>query len=234
MKNFISLGILFAILNTNAGKLEIEAEELKTHKSVFTTNMSDHFRCNANTCLKHLKGTPVHALEIGSFDGGSAAHLMSNFMNHADSTLTCIDPWEISGVPTHADKIRAPGDLYASFSANLRPWILSGRVDRQQGFSQDIVPQLSVAKKTYNFVFIDGDHSAPGVLTDAIMTWHLLEKGSIMAFDDYLWRADIAKNRGKYKAPHERPQIAIDGFLACYKDQFDILVNSYQLWIRKK
>ena len=37
-----------------------------------------------------------HILEIGSFEGASACYFSNNFLNNPKSTLTCIDPFDIS------------------------------------------------------------------------------------------------------------------------------------------
>jgi len=45
----------------------------------------------------------------------------------------------------------------------------------------------SIEEPTFDFIYIDGDHTAEGVLQDAVLAWRLLKAGGIMAFDDYLW-----------------------------------------------
>jgi hypothetical protein len=53
------------------------------------------------------------------------------------------------------------------------------------------------------------------------MAWGLLRSGGVMLFDDYLY-------------PHEPTKIGIDAFLAGFEGKYDIIVNNYQLAVKKK
>ena len=78
----------------------------------------------------------------------------------------------------------------------------------------------------YDFIYIDGSHTAPDVLTDACMAWPLLKEGGLMVFDDYLWgpRRDIL----------HRPKLAIDAFTNIFAETAEIIHVGYQLVVRKK
>jgi predicted O-methyltransferase YrrM len=41
--------------------------------------------------------------------------------------------------------------------------------------------------QTYDFIYVDGDHTAYGVIKDAIASYECLNVGGIIAFDDYQW-----------------------------------------------
>jgi hypothetical protein len=43
---------------------------------------------------------------------------------------------------------------------------------------------------TFDLVYVDGSHQAPDVLSDSVMSFHLLRVGGLMIFDDYLWSMD--------------------------------------------
>jgi predicted O-methyltransferase YrrM len=75
-------------------------------------------------------------------------------------------------------------------------------------------------KYTFDFVYVDGVHSAVGALTDACMAWGLLKQGGVMLFDDYLY-------------PHEPTKVGIDAFLNSF-DGYELLVDNYQLAVKKK
>lgn len=78
----------------------------------------------------------------------------------------------------------------------------------------------------YDFIYIDGSHTAPDVLTDACMAWPLLKRSSILVFDDYLW--------GPPRDVLHRPKLAIDAFVNIFAEQIDIIHSGYQFVVRKK
>ena len=80
--------------------------------------------------------------------------------------------------------------------------------------------------EVYDFIYIDGDHTAQAVWHDASLGWKALKRGGIMAFDDYLW--------GEGLPFEKRPQPAIDLFLTLLKDQIELLDTGSQVWIRKR
>jgi predicted O-methyltransferase YrrM len=78
----------------------------------------------------------------------------------------------------------------------------------------------------YSFVYIDGAHEAKNVAEDFMLSWDLLAKGGIMAFDDYTW--DMGTGQ-----PRDNPRLAIDFFLEAYSGRFEIVHRGYQLHIKK-
>lgn len=78
----------------------------------------------------------------------------------------------------------------------------------------------------YDFIYIDGSHRAPDVLTDACMAWPLLKPKGLMVFDDYMW--------GDPRDALHRPKIAIDAFTNIFGETAEIIHVGYQLVVRKK
>jgi predicted O-methyltransferase YrrM len=78
----------------------------------------------------------------------------------------------------------------------------------------------------YDFIYIDGDHTADAVFKDASLSWKALKPGGIMAFDDYQWGSELPM--------HLRPQPAIDLFITLMKDHIDLIRTGPQVWIRKR
>jgi predicted O-methyltransferase YrrM len=83
----------------------------------------------------------------------------------------------------------------------------------------------SIEEPTYDFIYIDGDHTAEGVLQDAVLAWRLLKPGGIMAFDDYLWEDP--------RGIEFQPGWAIDTFVGAVKDESEVLLSNSQVWLRK-
>ena len=92
--------------------------------------------------------------------------------------------------------------------------------------STQLLPAITQEKYSFDFIYIDGSHTAKNVLTDACMAWPLLKRGGFMVFDDYLWRP-------LGFTTVQRPKIAIDSFINLFEDELTIAFTGYQLIIRK-
>jgi predicted O-methyltransferase YrrM len=136
----------------------------------------------------------------------SACWLLANGLEEG-GYLTCIDPFF--------------NDMRAVFDANIKEALRRNQVvSTMQMTSYRALAQLIGMKQTYDFIYIDGVHSPLGVLTDACMSWGLLKEGGVMLFDDYLY-------------PQEPTKVGIDAFLNSF-DGYEILVDNYQLAVKKK
>jgi predicted O-methyltransferase YrrM len=80
-------------------------------------------------------------------------------------------------------------------------------------------------KSQFNFIYIDGDHTALQTSLDGLNAFRLLESGGVMAFDDYLWNY----NGNRFLEPKR----GVDGFLEACKDQYTVIESGYQMWIKK-
>jgi len=85
--------------------------------------------------------------------------------------------------------------------------------------------QLIHEDQLFDFIYIDGSHQAPDVITDACMAWQLLKTGGIILFDDYAW-LDMP-------GILQRPKIAIDAFTTLFSDKLQVVLIGYQLGIQK-
>jgi predicted O-methyltransferase YrrM len=185
---------------------------------IFTT---DWFSGNIpiwSELLKHFKDVPTTALEVGSYQGRSGSWLLENILTHPDSTLTCVDTFE--GSVEHNEEQKK--GIYELFSHNMERFSSKLRVHR--GSSSDVLRAFPRAE-TYDLIYIDGDHRAETVIEDAILAFPLLRKGGIMIFDDYRFPGGDDH--------WDRPTIAIDAFVTIYKKSVEVILNMYQLAIRK-
>jgi predicted O-methyltransferase YrrM len=157
--------------------------------------------------LEHLRGKPCSVIEIGAHEGRSTTWLLDNILTHSGARIVTIDPW-----------------VQNSFWRNIEA---SNGLQKTQlfvGLSGEILRRLSLASA--DFVYIDGSHSAPDVLEDAVLSFRLLKTGGIMAFDDYRFIDPRWKGEGF-------PTATIDAFLDAYKARVELLEKGYQLWLRK-
>jgi predicted O-methyltransferase YrrM len=110
------------------------------------------------------------------------------------------------------------------FSINIRPWRHKIRWIKRR--SQDALREECFAPGSFQFVYVDGDHRAPSVLTDAILSFPLLASGGIMIFDDYL--LELRNFPGL-----STPRIAIDAFLRVFRRRVQVLHKERQVAVKK-
>ena len=176
----------------------------------------------------------LHILEIGSFEGKSTVWFLENLLQNKNSTITCVDPW----MSYSQDK-----DSLNSYFKEKNEWDLtkrktkeiflynivesgdSGKVIIRQGFSDKVLPSLITEQKTYDIIYIDGNHTAPYVMMDSVMSWPLLKKGGIMIFDDYTWGLD--------RPTTTRPKESIDYFMLSFADYVTELYSKYRKIVKK-
>ena len=198
----------------------------------FTENW---FTDDGLSTLNEIKYTEeIHILEIGSFEGKSTVWFLENFLQNKNSTITCVDPW-MDYSQDH--------DSLNSYFREENEWNLterrtkeiflhniiesssSNKVIIRQGFSDKILPSLITEQKMYDIIFIDGNHTAPYVMMDTIMSWTLLKKGGIIIFDDYTWGLD--------KPSTLRPKESVDYFMLTFADYVTELYSNYRKIIKK-
>jgi predicted O-methyltransferase YrrM len=167
-------------------------------------------------------------LEIGSFEGRSTVWIVENMMEDGGE-IYCIDTWE--GGEEHSKEDMSPAE--DNFRHNRR-LLMDKYADRHitidKGTSLEclagwLIPSV-VSKELFDFVYIDGSHKAPDVLTDACMAWPLLKVEGLMVFDDYMW--------GNPRDALHRPKIAIDAFTNIFGETAEVVHMGYQLIVRKK
>jgi predicted O-methyltransferase YrrM len=182
------------------------------------------------------KGTQkeLHILEIGSFEGKSTVWFLENLLQNQNSSITCIDPW------TSYSQTNDSFESYNSentewdfknhkntFLYNIKESGFENKVNIIQGFSHEILPEL-IHKKKFDIIFIDGNHTAPFVITDAVFSWYMLKPDGLLIFDDYQW--------GKSKnlvGTTLAPKLAIDSFVDCFSDYLEVIHKEWRLAIRK-
>lgn len=161
--------------------------------------------------LRWVPAVVNDALEVGSFEGASAGWLLDN---RPESTITCIDIFgqtfdDITG--TYEDR----------FDANLAEY--GDRVIKIKEYSDKALLALAEEEKSYDFIYVDGDHSFSGALSDARLSWPLLRVDGVLIFDDY---------KNDRFGVHD----AVDEFIAELEpDTYELLRNEddYQSAIRR-
>jgi len=158
-------------------------------------------------------------LQIGAFTGDATVWLVDNILTQSNSVLEDVDIWTGSDEQEHKDMDWEDVERVYDSRIAFRPNVIKYKM-LSTGYLK------SLAEPTFDFIYIDGDHTAEGVLRDALLAWRLLKPGGIIAFDDYLWEDP--------RGIAYQPKWSIDTFVAIVKDDSEILISNSQVWLKKK
>lgn len=162
----------------------------------------------------------LNFLEIGCFEGKATHWLCTNILMGKNCKISVVDTF--GGSMEHKDRNFSFDGVKARFLENTKPY--EAMIAIYQMESQKMLREVNAP--VFDFIYVDGSHTAPDVLEDAVLAWRLLKQNGIMIFDDYAWDA--------YKAePEKNPRLAIDSFLAVMKGKYELLHKEYQVAIRK-
>jgi len=163
---------------------------------------------------------PLQCLQIGVFTGDASEWIARHLLLHPNSSLDDVDTWEGSDEEAHhAMDFTSVEDYYQD---RMRKYIIDGSVVPHKTTSRKFFTSCT---KEYDFIYIDGNHTALAVLNDAIDADRHLKVGGILAFDDYQWSA------GKDRLDDPKP--AIDCFLDIYGPYYNVIIKNWQVWLIK-
>lgn len=203
----------------------IHEYDIDPNKKINFPNWFDGVKASTNfgNILGEYNGKDsLEFLEIGSFTGDSAIYMLENILTSDSARLTCVDTW--AGSLEHAGELQQQftmGEVEKKFDERIQPFF--NKILKYKTSSTDFL--INNRDKQYDFIYIDGDHTANTVLSDAILSWGLLKIGGVMAFDDYEW----THPDGDIYAP----RLAIDSFLNVHKPYLEEINRGWQLWLRK-
>jgi len=158
-------------------------------------------------------------LQIGAFTGDATVWLVDNILTQSNSVLEDVDIWTGSDEQEHKDMDWEDVERVYDSRIAFRPNVIKYKMPSTEYLK-------SLEETTFDFIYIDGDHTAEGVLRDALLAWRLLKPGGIIAFDDYLWEDP--------RGIAYQPKWSIDTFVAIVKDDSEILISNSQVWLKKK
>ena len=169
-----------------------------------------------------ITAKPIEALEIGSWQGGSATWLLDKVISPRGGRLTCIDGFE--GSSEHVGLMETLGTrLEDIFDDNIERTGHGDKLRKLVGRSQVILPTLW--GENFDFIYIDGAHEAKFVIQDAVFSWGLLKPGGFMLFDDVGFKfADH---------PEQNTGRAIDFFVSVFGDEIQQIDCRGQLLLQR-
>jgi len=170
---------------------------------------------------------PKRIVEIGAYEGRATTWMATNLL---PQELICIDTWQ--GGDEHKQEDMSKVMERFMHNCNVVRESHAVHVTRMVGESAKMLLALaSVPTRQYDFIYIDGSHRAADVMTDAVLSFQLLRRGGVMAFDDYAWiekPIEIAN-------PLDNPRLAIDSFYNVFRRQLQVLCcDNAQFWVVKR
>ncbi len=134
-------------------------------------------RINANYVTKVLGNEPYTYVEIGVHKGDNSSEFLAELpIKHA----WLVDPWSESSPAGYNDNTQqAWDDLHDSV---LKRYADYDNVEILRMFSEEAA---SLIPNDLDLVYIDGDHSMEGIITDIKCWFPKVRMGGILSGDDY-------------------------------------------------
>ena len=171
-----------------------------------------------NYLLPYAGRSNLNFLQVGAYTGDASKWLLDNVLTGEGSKLTDVDTWRGSDEAPHKDMDWS--DVEATYDERVKEY-----GDKVVKVKSDSVEFLRTQPFfIYDFIYIDGDHTALGTFADAVGSWPLLKPMGIMAFDDYTWTSGIS--------PEHEPKKGIDMFLKVAEGSYNLIIKNSQLWVR--
>ena len=169
---------------------------------------------------KRFAGKPlIDFLQIGAYTGDASEWMLNNILTHETSWLTDVDTWYGSEEEVH--KQFDWNALEQFYDKRMSKY---SNVCKIKSYSDQFL--ISAESSHYDFIYIDGDHTANGAYLDAHLSWDTLKPYGIMAFDDYQWSHESGEEALS-------PKPGIDKFLKEHKGDYHLLIMDEQVWISK-
>ncbi len=176
----------------------------------------------------------INILEGGSYTGISLINIVKEIPN---SIGVGLDKWEDYIESNRNSNNNGSGNnkvdilfnihhlgVKDSFYKNIATEGLEDKITGIKGDSYEVLSNMITDNKTFDFIYIDGSHLAFDCYSDLILSWKILEKGGIMAVDDYLY------NKNNFlSSPFE----GVNHFLKKFESEIKILHKDYRVFLEK-
>ena len=168
--------------------------------------------------MRYANKPNLKFLQLGTFTGDASVWLLDNVLTNQTSILYDVDTWRGSDEKAH--------EVFDFDDVHLEYRRKTSKYNNVSSHEMDTVTFMAERRaNTYDFIYIDADHSAAGVISDAIHAWRVLKPGGLMAFDDYKWEHED----GELYMPIK----AVDFFLWAFSNQLKVIDINQQVWVEK-
>ncbi|HEY5412438.1 MAG TPA: class I SAM-dependent methyltransferase [Caulobacteraceae bacterium] len=157
-------------------------------------------------------------LEIGAYEGRNLAFM--DWLLPGKLEVTVIDPW-FDETLNPEEKYHAVEPRFQRNTAKLG----FRSLDTHKGFSTYELPRMLEAGRSFDLIYVDGTHTALGVMIDLCFCAALLSVGGLMVLDDY-WR-----QQSEIGGPGVKQ--AVDRFHGAFRRYFELEAVYRQVILRK-
>ena len=158
-------------------------------------SISTHLTLDERICLFRLSKGRSNICEIGSYLGASACCFGASRSSDSEK-IVCIDTWENHSM-TEGNR-----DTWSEFQVNTSKY--RKYIQPVRGFSADVAQVVKDTVGNIDLLFIDGDHSYDGVLSDWLSYKDLLSPNALVIFHDYGWAEGVQRVVDESVAPSSR------------------------------
>lgn len=157
----------------------------------------------------------ISILEIGSYEGASSCFFADNFLNHDESRLVCVDPFDTNDKTTPVFN-----STENTFLENISKSINASKIQFKKMYSKEFFINNN---DKFDFIYIDGSHVKQDVILDFEESLKIIKPNGIIWMDDY--RSSGGKGYMK---------ICIDELFEKYKENLELIHKGYQVGFRCK
>jgi hypothetical protein len=172
--------------------------------------------------LLPLADREIKCLQIGAYTGDATKWMVENILKQPHSFLVDVDTWEGSDEAVHHNMDWK--DVYKTYTDKNATAIFNQQVVVMQMTSDRYFAGIG-EEQIFDFIYVDGDHTAFAVLRDGSNAYDKLKVGGILAFDDYIWSAS--------KGDFYDPRYAIDALCHLLIGRVEKIEDNSQLWLKK-
>jgi hypothetical protein len=183
-----------------------------------STSARENFERN----LLPLADREIKCLQVGAYTGDATKWMVENILKQPHSFLVDVDTWEGSDEPVHGNMDWK--DVYKTYTDKNAKAIFDQKVVVMQMTSDRYFAGIG-NEQIFDFIYVDGDHTAFAVLRDGSNAYDKLKVGGILAFDDYTWSLG--------KGSFYDPGYAIDALCHLLIGRVERIEDNSQLWLRK-
>jgi predicted O-methyltransferase YrrM len=187
---------------------------------------------------------PKRLLEVGCYEGRATTFMIEETAKYCEPSITCIDTWA-GGFDLTPEAMRGVKDRFDHNTAVAMQRVgvdrFALRTIREKSMIAlaQLIGEMDDATMTdaphegqFDFIYIDASHTAPDVLTDAVLAFNLLPVGGVIVFDDYMWALEKPNELDLLNMP----KFAIDTFVNMFARKLAFRpfgVNNWQFLVQK-
>lgn len=200
---------------------------MKYEQLKFKQRFHDHFYASVNRIFsEHF--IPEVTIEIGVFESEATFNITEHVLKYnPDYKHYAIDPHYNSD----ALEVDTIAEAKKTFTENLANFDYAKHIEYMPEYSFPALMKLYQQNVVADFIYVDGDHTAPFVLQDAVLGFELLRVGGVMLFDDCVsWRFERDGDHMQ-----DSPKLAVDAFIQCNWKRLKVLEmpTGYQTAIQR-